>query len=387
MLKRLLLTTSCAAALASGPATAASSAPPETALKSAGSVGATKVEADSPVVAIEGVAAVAAEASEKKGGNPFLRALSAPFRALAKLFSGKGKAKGSSAKSDKRAAPASPSQSADARTGAGADAPATGASPSNLAAAGQAARPPAQVQTSPATPVEAPKPFAGELRARVESRTPAAPGGWKPFIEGVPRDHLSQGRALMQAGYYGEAIAELSVAATVGPDLLEAHRLLGQTYDRLGAHAQAREHYGRALSFAPRDPRVLHSLGHSLYLDNQFGEALKRLKEAARVAPNDAPIAHSTGLVQFRLHKFDDALKSFRRAEGEYAARLRLGEMLEQSGFDARAAKQYEVAIKLQPSSVIALERLAGIYQRTGRQREAEAVRQTIKNIHAGGGG
>ena len=60
-----------------------------------------------------------------------------------------------------------------------------------------------------------------------------------PVIEGVAPDHLSQGRALLQHGYLNEAIAELSVASTIGPDLIEANNLLGLAYDKRGWHRQA----------------------------------------------------------------------------------------------------------------------------------------------------
>ncbi|HYP52475.1 MAG TPA: tetratricopeptide repeat protein, partial [Pyrinomonadaceae bacterium] len=236
----------------------------------------------------------------------------------------------------------------------------------------------ANAEQSPASP-------AGEPRARVMPQPP--PLLWKPYIENVPMDHLSQGRALLQFGYFGEAIAELSLAATVGPDLVEANNLLGQAYDKMGAHAQAREHYERALSLAPQNPWLRHNLGYSFFLDDQYETALKHLKQALSGAPTDVRIANSVGLAQFRLHKFDDALKTFTRLEGEYAARLKLADMLERAGWDGEAVKHYEAALRLQPNSTVALERLADLHQRAGRRDQAEALRRALKNMsHAGGG-
>ena len=304
-------------------------------------------------------AAATPRASEEKGGNSFVRALTAPFRALARIFGG-GKngaqtARKRGGRSKRNAAARKDERATLARITNGTPAAA------ESAAAG------------------------GEPRARVMPQPP--PLVWKPYIENVPMDHLSQGRALLEFGYFGEAIAELSIAATVGPDLVEANNLLGQAHDRMGAHKQAREFYQRALDLSPQNPWLLHNLGYSFFLDDEYQTALKLLKQAERGAPTDARIAHNVALTQFRLHKFDDALKTYARVEGEYEARLRLADMLERAGWEDEAVRHYEAALRLHPNSAPALERLADLYQRFGRQEQAEALRRTLRNLsHAGGG-
>ncbi|HEX8475345.1 MAG TPA: tetratricopeptide repeat protein [Pyrinomonadaceae bacterium] len=209
---------------------------------------------------------------------------------------------------------------------------------------------------------------------------PPPPAVWKPVIEGVPRDNLSQGRALLRHGYVNEAIAELSIAATVGPELIEANTLLGVAHDHIGQHRQAQEYYERALSVAPYNAELLYNFGHSLYLVGDFNGAMKRLKVAARVSPNDPRIPYSTGLVQVRLGRYDDAFKSLARVGGDFAARIKMASMLEDANRAKDAIKQYEAALRLEPTAPIALERLAALYQRTGRRNEAEAVRRnTVK--------
>ncbi|HEV2762805.1 MAG TPA: hypothetical protein VGV38_07420, partial [Pyrinomonadaceae bacterium] len=153
--------------------------------------------APAPVVAHAGDVAAPAEKDE---GNGFVRALTAPFRALAKLFGGDKKNSPASAKAKKRntRGNASKRKSAAARD-------------EQVALA--------RIKNAPA----------GEPRARTMPAPP--PLMWKPYIENVPMDHLSQGRALLEFGYFGEAVAELSLAASVGPDLVEANNLLGQAYD------------------------------------------------------------------------------------------------------------------------------------------------------------
>ncbi|MBA3711043.1 MAG: tetratricopeptide repeat protein [Pyrinomonadaceae bacterium] len=232
--------------------------------------------------------------------------------------------------------------------------------------------------------------------APVPASTPAteyrAPVAWKPVIDGISSDHLAQGRALLESGYVDEAIAELSIAAGIGSNLLEANDLLGRAYSRRGWHKQAMECYERALVAVPNDPLMLAGLGYSLYLNNNQPLALKRLKQAAKRLPNDPSIQNNIGLVQTRLGKFDDAYKSFARAGGEFNARVRVAQILESVGRDKEAVKHFEAALRLQPNAPIALQRLAILYQRTNRRDEAEAVRRTLakpaeKNAAVTGGG
>lgn len=388
----------------------------------------------------------------KRKGNAFARAISAPFRALGKLFGGKKK---SSDEARKRTQPKpataqaaahaptadAPVRSADAPAksvtapaqthddaSVGTTAPATALAPSapdlreSVFVAATAApkekqkkrQAPTVADSDPApvyahepapTFVPAPLPATGP---RVEAATTAGGASvvrpaegvtelqlpkWVPYVDGVAADHLSQGRALLQQGFPNEAISELSVAAVYGPDLAEANNLLGVAYDRLGMHASATEAYERALTVAPDNPAVLNNLGYSLFLQGDTRRALERLKQADRRAPGSPSVLNNIALVHARLGKYDEAFKSFARAFGEYDARLKTAELLEQAGRTADAVKHYEAALKLQPDSAPLLERLADLYERTGRRRDAEAARQRVgkpqnkQKTTTGGGG
>ncbi len=286
----------------------------------------------------------------KRDGSSFGRALTAPFRALARLFGGRKKRTGIEAKVKEQKG-------------------ARGAGVSIVEQADQ----PASVQPTAQQSANIIRPDEGQVQ-------PVAPGMWIPVIEGIPKDHLSQGRALLQHGYLNEAMAELSIATAIGPDLIEANNLLGLAYDKRGWHKQAVECYERALAVAPGDPQVLNNLGYSLYLDNQFVAALRLLTHAARQAPGAPVVLGNLGIVQARLGKYDDAFKSFVRAGGEYDARLRIAPILEQAGRYAEAIKHYEAALRIQSGSPAILEHLAELYDRTGRRNEAEAARRKLSN-------
>ncbi len=191
------------------------------------------------------------------------------------------------------------------------------------------------------------------------------------------RDHLAAGKALLNSGRINEAIAELSSAASIDPNLSEANSLLGVAFDRKHLPENAREYYKRALQTAPDDPQTLNNLGFSLYQNGNYRAAVDRLKRAARLAPNDERILNNLALAQCRLGKYADAFKNFQRAGGELSAHLNVATLLERAGRDDEAIKHYEAARQLDPTSIIAGSRLADLYSRNGKTAEAEAVRRT----------
>lgn len=215
--------------------------------------------------------------------------------------------------------------------------------------------------------------------ARVDdSRTPAES---KPSTSGTAREHLSVGRVFLSAGRINEAIAELSLAASLDPRLSEAHSLLGLAYDRKGLHDRARDSYDRAIKNDPADAQTLNNLGFSLYQNGNYRAAVDRLKRAAKLAPGDERILNNLALAQCRLGKYEDAYKNFARAGGPLTGRLNTAAMLERLGRDEEAIKHYEAARRLQPNSPFTLRRLVDLYGRMGRTSEAEDARRSLSSL------
>ncbi len=343
-----------------------------------------------------------AQQSSRPKGNGFVRALTAPFRALGRLFGG-GKKRATEEAKRRDSSPSSttskdqvalPIEHQGIKETTSEEAKkrdrkqqktAAAAEPSTGAALVLAPEPKAAPQTESARIV---RPSEGQA---VEQLPKAAK--WIPVIDGISKDPLSQGRALLQHGYINEAVSELSIASTVGPDLVEANNLLGLAYDRLGMRNLALEAYERALSAAPDNAQVLNNLGYSLSLAGRHADALKRLKQAERRAPGSPQVLQNIALVQARMGKFDDAYKSLTRAFGEYEARIKTAALLEQANRIDEAIKHYTSALKMQPDSQTLLERLAELYERTGRTREAQEARRALgtprnkQKTATGGGG
>jgi tetratricopeptide (TPR) repeat protein len=346
---------------------------------------------------------------KQKKGNSFARALAAPFRALARLFGG-GKKKSEEAKKREQPQPAPVANANDTAANQTATQsqpasqieerklPASSAAESNVAASSSIAAPSTVASSAAAPTVVAPKPSESARIVRpneAEDEQGLKPQIWIPTIEGISKDPLTQGRALLEHGYTQEAIAELSVAASrVGPELVEANNLLGLAYDRMGWHIQAIAAYERALTISPKNPVVIANLGYSLYLANDAKSALKRLKQAAKLMPGVPVIYNNIGVVEASLQNYGEALKYFTIASNEYDAHLRLAEIFESEKRDGDAIKHYEAALRLQPGANAVLERLVVLYERTGRHDKADTARRALgqpknpqKTTTGGGGG
>jgi Tfp pilus assembly protein PilF len=311
------------------------------------------------------------DGSNKKSGNAFVRALAAPFRALARLFGG-GK-KDSSPSDAAKAKQQEPSKTNVAARTASANSPAA-VTPTTLPPMGVSAASPASPSQTTAATVTTPAAPPAVTIAR-EAKTSAP---FTPLVVGVPHDPISQGRALINEGLIESAISELSVAAATGVNLLEANNLLGLAYDHRGQHKEAQGFYERALTVAPNDAHVINNLGYSLYLDDRPQEALAKLKLAARLDPSSREIFNNLGFVSGKLGKFDDAFRNFARAGGELYARYQTGALLEAAGRDRDAIKHYEVARRIDPTSTDVLRRLINLYNRTGQRDKAEAAERSL---------
>ena len=260
------------------------------------------------------------------------------WRALARFFGGGGKKRPKEAAKKRDAdatTPATPAVAANDARGENVDEKAV--RKGDAAAAERDAAASARPSTATPRPASSPAETTRIVRP-AEGRLRPNPERWVPVIEGIPKDALSQGRALLHHGYVHEAISELSVAASLGDNLVEANNLLGLAYDRLGWHREAIEAYGRALSVKPDDAVVLANLGNSHYMEMNYGAALRRLKQAARLAPTTNVIHNNLGVVQAHAGKYGDAFKSFARAGGEYDAHVKLADILESVKRDREAA-------------------------------------------------
>lgn len=296
-----------------------------------------QVAADEPVAVdsnIDGTTKDSADPTKKKRGNGFVRALSAPFRALGRLFGGGGK------KNDQ--------QQASRRI-------------TNKEAEKFESTPLARIKDA-TTPVVAPS-----------TSDPATSSSTAQF-----ENYLNRARQLLLAGDVDGAINELTSATAINQRSAEANKLLGVAYESKGWRDSALRSFEMAVTLDEDNPEHLNNLGFFLYKTGEYERATKFLKRAAKIAQNNPRIWNNLGLVQCERGKFDDAYKSFVRAVGEYQGRMNIAAQLQQRGQAKEAIKHLELAQAMKPNSTDVLNKLVGLYEMTGRQSDAETARRTI---------
>lgn len=280
----------------------------------------------------DGTSKESADASTKKRGNGFVRALSAPFRALGRLFGG-GKKNEQQARriSDK------------------------------------------EVEKFESTKLSRIKDATTPVVTAPSNSAPAAPSSTAEF-----ENYLNRARQLLLAGDADGAINELTSATAINQRSAEANKLLGVAYESKGWRDSALRSFEMAVTLDEDNPEHLNNLGFYLYKTGEYDRATRLLKRAAKIAKNNPRIWNNLGLVQCERGKFDDAYQSFARAVGEYQGHMSVAAQLQQRGRAKEAIKHLETAQAMQPNSTDVLNKLVSLYETTGRHSDAETARRTL---------
>ena len=274
---------------------------------------------------------VTGEQVQKKKGNVFVRAISAPFRALGRLFGGGKK--------------------------------------NDLALR--------RISNKEAAKFEAAK----ITRVKDASIVEPAPSTNQPTDVGSNSDfdrHLQTGRDLLMRGDANSAISELTIASILNAKSGEVHKLLGIAFESKGMRDRALKEFETALKTDEDNPEHLNNLGFLNFKNGDYERATKYLKRAAKAAPQDARIWNNLALAQCRRGKFDDAFASFVRAVGQYDAHINMAAQLQNQANAQLAIKHLEQAQNLRPNSVDALTKLVALYELTGRPTDAENARRSL---------
>ena len=275
------------------------------------------------------------DGAQKKDGNGVSRVLSAPFRALSRLFGG-GKKKDESRQD---------TQQARART-------------------------------------EKDKPKFESTKvlrirdARTPVQTPTDVNA--PLAEGAFDTYLQRGREMLVSGDFDAAVAELSMAASLDPKSAPAKNLLGVAYEGKGLRERALELFKAAIEIDKDNAEYLNNYGFLLFKNKDFSEATKYLKRAAKISPKDARIWNNLAYAQCERAKFDEAFQSFVRGVGEFDAHVNIASQLWAHGEGKAAIKHLETARAMRPNSAEVLAKLVSMYDVTGRASDAEAARRSI---------
>jgi Flp pilus assembly protein TadD len=180
-----------------------------------------------------------------------------------------------------------------------------------------------------------------------------------------------------------DAIKKLVAATILQPDFAEAYNLLAVCYDEKGRYRNAQEEYKKALKVDSRNARFMNNLGYSYYLSADYEDAIKCYSKGLRIAPKDRRLHNNLGLAYGRNGDYGKARAHFLIAVGEAGANLNLGYVYSQQNRLDEAIRHYRMALYLEPQSLIALNSLVQLYERTGRPKESAMLNDQYQKLVA----
>jgi tetratricopeptide (TPR) repeat protein len=200
-------------------------------------------------------------------------------------------------------------------------------------------------------------------------------------------DRFQAAVAKYDSGKYAEAAAELESLVLESPDSFEVHELLGMVYSAESEDAKANLHFEKAVLLKPNSAAARTNLATNLSRLGKLEEAGAQFRKAAKLEPRNFDANHNMG--EFYVHsgkiadavpyleraqrndpssydngydlslaysltgRLDDALKQVRALlEHKNTAELHnlLGEIEEKGGNFLAAAKEYQIAARMDPS-------------------------------------
>lgn len=147
-----------------------------------------------------------------------------------------------------------------------------------------------------------------------------------------------------------EAIAHLTAAIAINPDLWRAHNALGIIADRENDHARAIDHFADALRINVNSPMILNNIGYSRYLSGNLEQAARDFYQATELQPDYMPAWSNLGLVYARQGWYSDAVNMLAKSLDKPVAYNNIGYIASENG-DLREAEQLlSEAIRLSPT-------------------------------------
>lgn len=287
---------------------------------------------------------------KQDGGNRFVKVITAPFRAIGRLF-GRGKKDDNklhrlSEKDVKKFESSKMTRVVDARN------------------------------VVPDPPPATLDPQTGESVAASDDNALA-------LNQKLAREHLQRGRELFSQNDINGAINSLSMAVSLDPKLWDAHNLLGIAFEMKGLRSKALESLEMALKADKPQPEHINDFGYILIKNGEYSRAVKYLKRAVKAQPDNQRFLNNLGLALVEVGKFDDAYKTFEKAMGEFDGRMNMAVRLLRLGYDKQAIRHLERCREMQPNSLDVVYRLSVLYARNGRAAEAEEANKAFLSLRA----
>ncbi len=185
------------------------------------------------------------------------------------------------------------------------------------------------------------------------------------------------GNGLMIENDLDGAMAHLTEALRITPDLPDAHNNLGVVLGARGKYEEAVQHFRAELRAFPRSPRAHFNLGLAFVNMGRIDEGIVELEEALQIAPDLFDAHNNLGTALGAKGRFEEAEKHFRidlRAHPRSAeAHSNLGFALVNQGRIEEGIAEYEEALRIEPDHFHANSKLGMALGSQGKLAEALA--------------
>ena len=207
-----------------------------------------------------------------------------------------------------------------------------------------------------------------------------------------PRDgysYFNRGLALELLGRREEAAEQYREAVRLAPDLAEAYANLAQIYLDKGAGADALAAARKAVDLASGKPEMHYVLGQTLELARQPEEALQHYMTAIKLDPKFGAAYIGASSVLLAEGKPDSVVALCAQAlavTSQYTQYIRnIKGMAHMAGRDPKAAaKEFQEAVRIDPTFSPARTNLARVYIEQGKRGDARRELETVLGSNPG---
>lgn len=193
---------------------------------------------------------------------------------------------------------------------------------------------------------------------------------------------IEQAQALEERGDDGAALALLEKAVATDPKWAIGRVELGRLQLKRGAADFALQHLDVARSLAPENPRAHYLFALAADEAGRRNESRHALEVALSLREGYADAQVRLASVLFADGEFRraaEALKPYVAAHPEAnGARLQYADALERAGDKTAAERELRALMQVAPVKALAGRRLVALLETSGRQGDAEKVKQQI---------
>jgi tetratricopeptide (TPR) repeat protein len=186
---------------------------------------------------------------------------------------------------------------------------------------------------------------------------------------------LNQGRELVEARRYDQAITSLTEAIRLKPELILAYQSLTMAYLGMGHLQRAQETAHKAVEINPNDANSHLAVAQVQLALQQVTEAIETYKKITHLSPESSTGFYDLGTIYLQAGKPQEAAatlqQSLRLNPQWVGAHLNLAIAYLQLGRDDEGIAQLKEALRVAPGAYFAAERLARESIRLGRFNDA----------------